>query len=225
MTSTRPFRPHGRAAALALAAGLTATLLTGCGGSDSGDSTSGKDGVASLQSPGVSTDSASPTAGSAKKYKAGSKEAAQAFDEWKAQYKSCVAKKAQQNGIEVKEGTGKDEGDLVPKNIGEIGVGQGSDGKPTYPSELAKKWFEGVVTPCRKELPYPETDDDSNAAAQLAEARKKYECLRKEGLDSLHEPTVDTPQLFTPEGTSKYMGQNVDPKAKQTLIKCKVING
>ncbi|WP_274910768.1 hypothetical protein [Streptomyces sp. WZ-12] len=216
----------GRTTALTLAAGLAAMLLAGCG-SDShrGDHTNGKDTVASLQTPEVNTNSAAPTAGSGKKYKAGSKEAAQAFDEWHAKFKSCTAKKAQQVGIEVEEGTGRNQGDLVPKNVREMGTGQGSDGRPTYTDEFARKWFEDIMGPCRKELPAPETDDDKSDAARLAELRTMYACLNKAGLDGLHEPTLDAPVLFTVDGTRKYIGRDVDPKSKHILSTCGVTHG
>lgn len=201
-----------RTAELALAAGAAAVLLTAC---SSGTDKDGDD-VASLRTSDSST--APQDSGTGKKYKAGSKEASKAFDEWKAKYRTCVARKAEQLGIEVVEGTGKNEGDLVAKGLG--GSRSDSNGNVTYDNPLTKKWWEEVDTPCRKEIPVPEVEDDKSDPARLAEMRKKYECLRKEGLDGLHEPTIDDPSLFTGEGTSKYLGDNPDPKAKQALEKC-----
>lgn len=204
----------GRSARLALAAGAAAVLLTACSsgsGKDSGDD------VASLQTPGSGTASQGSGAGSGKKYKAGSKEASQAFDAWRAEIRTCVARKAEQLGIEVVEGTGKNEGDLVAKGLGST-LSKGNE--ITYENPLTKKWYEEVIGPCHKDIPAPEVEDDKSDPAKLAEARKKYECLRKEGLDGLHEPTIDDPALFTGEGTGKYLGDNVDPKAKQALEKC-----
>ncbi|WP_372412112.1 hypothetical protein [Streptomyces luteireticuli] len=208
-----------RAALPALTAALITALLTGCSGSTAKNQDKSDGDVVSLRTPGDAATSQNPTTPSGKKYKPGSKELDQAVDEWRAKIKSCVAKAAQQHGIPVTEGTGKNEGDLVAKGP-DIGFGQDVDGKPTYTSPLAKKWFEEVQSPCRKENPAPELDDDKDTAARLAEARKKYECLRKEGLDELHEPTADALAPFTPKGTSKYMGQNPDPKSQQALKKC-----
>ncbi|MFF4409573.1 hypothetical protein ACFY2W_15415 [Streptomyces sp. NPDC001262] len=207
-----------RSAALALAAVTATALLAGCGSS----SGSGKDGdnVASLRKPG---DAATPQGSggpSAKKYKAGSKEAAQAYDAWHAEFRTCTARKAEQQGIEVVEGTGKDEGELRPKGRKQFVFGQDAKGNTTYDSPLTQKWFEKVIGPCRQEHPLPEADDDKGDAAHLAQLRKTYECLRGEGLQGLHEPTADAPELFTPEGTGKYLGDNPDPKAKAALDKC-----
>ncbi|MGW1194773.1 hypothetical protein ACWD4B_02765 [Streptomyces sp. NPDC002536] len=203
-----------RAAELALAAGAAAVLLTAC---SSGTDKDGDD-VASLRTSDSSTAAQDSGTGTGKKYKAGSKEASKAFDEWKAKFRTCVARKAEQLGIEVVEGTGKNEGDLVAKGLG--GSRSETNGNVTYDNPLTKKWWEEVDTPCRKEIPVPEVEDDKSDPAKLAEIRKKYECLRKEGLDGLHEPTIDDPSLFTGEGTKKYLGGNPDPKAEQALKKC-----
>ncbi|WP_411128152.1 hypothetical protein [Streptomyces sp. x-19] len=191
-----------------------ATVLTGCGAKDGGD-TNASNQVASLQKGNEGGDGA---ASSAKKYKEGSPEFLKALDAWKQKLNTCKTRKAQQLGIETAPATGKDEGEITTKeDMGPVHIK--NDGSAEG-SPLAKKWYAQVVEPCKRANPAPQTEDDGGTAAALATARKQYECLTKAGLSDLHQPTNDDPALFTAAGVSKYVGQNVDPKSKEILHQC-----
>lgn len=90
-------------------------------------------------------------------------------------------------------------------------------------SPLAKKWWGELVPACRKETPEPQMES-ADTAGELAKAKRQYECLSKAGLDSLHSPTGGELSLFSPEGTAKYFGENVDPHSKSVLTTCGIGN-
>ncbi|MFC5724553.1 hypothetical protein ACFP1Z_30805 [Streptomyces gamaensis] len=217
-TTPRTRRRHLTAVLLATAA--LGTALTGCGEKDSGD-TKASDQVPSLQK-GDAPGSAAPSA--AKKYKEGSPELKKAQDAFGQAFNTCVTRTAQKLGIETRVLTeGKDKGSIAPKE--DMGPVTFKANHVIEGSELGKKWYTQVVDPCKKEVPAPQVEDDGDKGKELAEAKKKYECLSKAGLSDLHEPTEDNTALFTSEGMAKYFSGSPDPKSKEILQKCGIGGG
>ncbi|MFI5756594.1 hypothetical protein [Streptomyces sp. NPDC051569] len=218
MTPSRLIR--GRLIGFTVAATSSVLLVAGCrsGGEDSAASSGDGSRIASLESPGTP---AQPSGEAGTAPGKGPKKAPLTDEQRTAAVNSCRTKKAQEAGIETKVSAvdSHDAGYVVPTH--DLGpMGENMDG--TFEgSPLVKKWWGEIVVPCFKDVEGPEIPGDDGRTELLAEMKKQYECMNKAGLEDLHEPTLDNTTIFTPDGTSKYIGgKAVDPHTMSILRKC-----
>ncbi|MFB6603629.1 hypothetical protein ACFCXR_22705 [Streptomyces noursei] len=189
---------------LALGATAAAAVLTACTSgqtTSASDTDKASDEIASLASPGTE----GGTDDSNKKLKPGTKKYDDAINDHYRKRFNCHRDKAERLGIElVDDGNGG----LNPKT--DEGLGTKPDG--SYLNDFSKRYIEGVVQACDKELPLPKELEESpqEQQEQLKKQQKIAACMRKEGID-IKEPTFNDPTLHL--GTE-------DPRTEAAYAKC-----